>query len=79
MLPSCEFLSPETGSQHQNIYLLIVLGDLVVKYFLPCSACKLLGECLLGETESNTGKDGQGVNREVNMDMKSSAVKATRE
>ncbi|XP_017341321.1 formin-binding protein 4 isoform X1 [Ictalurus punctatus] len=30
-----------------------------------------------GETEGNTGKDGQGVYREVNMEMKTSAVKAT--
>lgn len=33
---------------------------------------------VVGETESNTGKDG-GAYREVNMDMKTSAVKATRE
>ncbi|KAF4081405.1 hypothetical protein AMELA_G00160950 [Ameiurus melas] len=30
-----------------------------------------------GEAEGNTGKDGQGVYREVNMEMKTSAVKAT--
>ncbi|XP_027029107.1 formin-binding protein 4 isoform X1 [Tachysurus fulvidraco] len=36
-----------------------------------------LGSGSEGETENNTGSDGQGVYREVNMDMKTPAVKAT--
>lgn len=63
----------------ERIPFLLVLGISVAKFLCSVQFSKKLGNCLLGETEGNTGKDGQGVYREVNMEMKTSAVKATRE
>lgn len=62
-----------------NNPLLLVLGISVAKCLCNVEVIKKLSNCLSGETEGHIGKDGQGVCREVNMEMKTSAVKATRE